>query len=120
MGGSNCTNVPSHPDKHPGPRGHCGLLVPGSRALPRRIRWQRRAKARPAARRRPTFGATTRGPLIMATDAVQYRLDDRIATIRIDDGKRNALSPAVLREIYLALDQAESDRSTVIITGREE
>ncbi|MDH4031663.1 MAG: crotonase/enoyl-CoA hydratase family protein [Chromatiales bacterium] len=56
----------------------------------------------------------------MATDAVQYRLDDRIATIRIDDGKRNALSPAVLREIYLALDQAESDRSTVIITGREE
>lgn len=56
----------------------------------------------------------------MATDAVQYRLDDRIATIRIDDGKRNALSPAVLREIYLALDQAESDRATVIITGREE
>ena len=56
----------------------------------------------------------------MATDAIQSRLDGRIATIRIDDGKRNALSPAVLREIYRALEQAESDRAMVIITGREE
>jgi enoyl-CoA hydratase len=56
----------------------------------------------------------------MATDAVQYRLEGSIATIRIDDGKRNALSPAVLRGIYRALDQAESDRATLIITGREE
>lgn len=56
----------------------------------------------------------------MATDAVRYCLDGHIATICIDDGKRNALSPAVLREIYRALDQAESDRATVIITGREE
>jgi enoyl-CoA hydratase len=56
----------------------------------------------------------------MTTDAVQYRLEGRIAVIRIDDGKRNALSPAVLREIYQGLDQAESDRAAVIITGREE
>lgn len=56
----------------------------------------------------------------MATDAVQYRLDGSIATIRIDDGKRNALSPAVLRGIYRALDQARSDQASVIITGREE
>ena len=55
----------------------------------------------------------------MTNAAVQYRLQDRIATIRIDDGKRNALSPQILREIYQALDRAESDRAIVIMTGRE-
>jgi len=52
-------------------------------------------------------------------ESVQYILQDQIATIRIDDGKRNALSPQVLREIYQALDRAESDRAIVILTGRE-
>lgn len=52
-------------------------------------------------------------------DSVQYNLQDQVATIRIDDGKRNALSLQVLREIYQALDQAEVDRAIVIITGRE-
>jgi len=56
----------------------------------------------------------------MTTGPVQYCLEGPIATIRIDDGKRNALSPTVLREIYRALDQAESDGAAVIITGREE
>ena len=56
----------------------------------------------------------------MATRPVGYDLQDRVATICIDDGKRNALSPAVLREIYRALDRAESDRAAVIITGREQ
>ena len=51
--------------------------------------------------------------------AVHYKLEDRVATIRIDDDKRNALSPEVLSEIYKALDQAESDRAVVILTGRE-
>lgn len=55
----------------------------------------------------------------MSSKAVQYNLQDSVATIRIDDGKRNALSPQVLREIYQALDQAESDRAAVILTGRE-
>ena len=50
---------------------------------------------------------------------VHYTLQDNVATIRIDDGKRNALSPDVLREIYQALDQAESDRAAIILTGRE-
>lgn len=53
-------------------------------------------------------------------ESVQYNLRDQVATIRIDDGKRNALSPQVLREIYQALDQAESDRAIVIITGRDD
>ncbi len=55
----------------------------------------------------------------MTIESVQYNLQDRVATIRIDDGKRNALSPQVLHEIYQALDRAESDRAIVIMTGRE-
>jgi len=55
----------------------------------------------------------------MTSESVHYRLQDQVATIRIDDGKRNALSPQVLREIYHALDRAESDRAIIIITGRE-
>ena len=55
----------------------------------------------------------------IVSEYVQYRLQDQVATIRIDDGKRNALSPQVLREIYQALDRAESDRAIVIVTGRE-
>ncbi len=55
----------------------------------------------------------------MTTESVQYSLNDRVATIRIDDGKRNALSPQVLRAIYAALDRAESDKALVILTGRE-
>ncbi len=55
----------------------------------------------------------------MTTESVQYSLQGGIATLRIDDGKRNALSPEVLRAIYRALDRAESDVAIVIITGRE-
>ncbi len=55
----------------------------------------------------------------MTTESVQYRIKDQVATIRIDDGKRNALSPQVIKEINQALDQAESDRAIVIMTGRE-
>lgn len=56
----------------------------------------------------------------MTNKAIHYELRDRVATIRIDDGKRNALSPDVLRDIYGALDRAESDKAIVIITGRED
>ena len=52
-------------------------------------------------------------------ELVQYELQGNVATIRIDDGKRNALSPQLLREIYQALDQAESASAIVILTGRE-
>lgn len=55
----------------------------------------------------------------MTTEFLQYSLQGRVATLRIDDGKRNALSPQVLSEIYKALDRAEADGAMVIITGRE-
>ena len=55
----------------------------------------------------------------MTSEFVQYQLQSNVATIRIDDGKRNALAPQVLREINKALDQAESDGAVVILTGRD-
>ncbi len=55
----------------------------------------------------------------MTTESVHYRIKDQVATFRIDDGKRNALSPQVIKEINQALDRAESDRAIVIMIGRE-
>ena len=49
-----------------------------------------------------------------------YTLREHVATIRIDDGKRNALSPHLLGEIYDAFDRAEADRATVILSGRDD
>ncbi|MDJ0941000.1 MAG: crotonase/enoyl-CoA hydratase family protein [Woeseiaceae bacterium] len=56
----------------------------------------------------------------MTQDLVHYSQQDRIAVIRIDDGKRNALSPQVLKQIYAAFDRAEADKATVIVTGRDD
>lgn len=55
----------------------------------------------------------------MTTESVHYSIEDQIATIRIDDGKRNALSPQVLGEIKRAFTRAQSHKATVILTGRE-
>ena len=55
----------------------------------------------------------------MANEFVQYEQQDGVATIRIDDGKRNALAQPVLREISEAFDRAEADDATVILTGRD-
>ena len=53
------------------------------------------------------------------SDSVRYAFDDGIATICIDDGKRNALAPDILHGIYAALDRAEADEAIVILTGRD-
>ena len=50
---------------------------------------------------------------------VSYQLDDAIATITMDDGKVNALSPEMQAEINAALDRAEADRAVVLLTGRD-
>jgi enoyl-CoA hydratase len=50
---------------------------------------------------------------------ISYRLDDKIATITIDDGKVNALSLPVLTEVNDALDRAEQDQAVVVLAGRE-
>src|SRR5436190_10588804 len=51
---------------------------------------------------------------------VTYRVDDGIATITMDDGKRNALSPQMFAELNAAFDRALADQVPVILTGRDE
>jgi enoyl-CoA hydratase len=50
---------------------------------------------------------------------VTYRLDHSVATITMDDGKVNVLSPAMLEELASALDRAMADWAVVVLTGRE-
>ena len=52
-------------------------------------------------------------------ELVSYRLENQIATITLDDGKRNALSVALLGELHAALDRAATDKAIVVLTGRE-
>jgi enoyl-CoA hydratase len=53
------------------------------------------------------------------TELATYELNERIATITIDDGKVNAFSIPMLQSIHAAFDQAERDGAIVILTGRE-
>jgi enoyl-CoA hydratase len=50
---------------------------------------------------------------------VTFELEHSIATLTMDDGKRNALSPAMFDEIYEGLERAEREDAAVVITGRE-
>ncbi len=50
---------------------------------------------------------------------VSYSLQDGVAVIQMDDGKRNALPPERLAGLNAALDRALADRVPVVITGRE-
>ncbi|MEA2127027.1 MAG: enoyl-CoA hydratase [Solirubrobacteraceae bacterium] len=52
------------------------------------------------------------------TELTTYALADGIATITLDDGKVNALSPAMQASIGEALDRAEADEAVVVLTGR--
>jgi enoyl-CoA hydratase len=51
---------------------------------------------------------------------VRYEIEDGIATITMDDGKRNALSSPMFAELNAAFDRAGADDVPVILTGREE
>lgn len=53
-------------------------------------------------------------------DLIDYQYAGGIATLRMDDGKRNALSPAMFDQLYAAFDRAQADRALVILTGRED
>jgi enoyl-CoA hydratase len=50
---------------------------------------------------------------------VQYRRSGPVAEITMDDGKVNAMSPAMLGALHAAFDQAESEKAVVILTGRD-
>lgn len=50
---------------------------------------------------------------------VKYESNEAIATLRMDDGKANVMSTAMLKELHDAFDRAESEKSVVILSGRE-
>ena len=52
------------------------------------------------------------------TDLVNYQLDGKIATITLQNGKVNAMSPDHIAAINGALDQAEQDKAVVMIVGQ--
>jgi enoyl-CoA hydratase len=52
------------------------------------------------------------------TALVSYELDDGIATVTMDDGKVNVMSPQMLGDVNAALDQAEADGAVVVLAGR--
>lgn len=54
----------------------------------------------------------------MAETLTRYERDGAISTIVMDDGKVNALSPDMLRELNAGLDRAQADQTVVVITGR--
>jgi enoyl-CoA hydratase/carnithine racemase len=49
---------------------------------------------------------------------VSYDLADGIATLTMDDGKVNAVSPSMLVALNDALDRAEADDAAVVLAGR--
>jgi enoyl-CoA hydratase len=50
---------------------------------------------------------------------VSYELHESIATVTLDDGKRNVLTMDVFDALGRAFDRAEADRATVVLTGRD-
>lgn len=53
------------------------------------------------------------------TDIVAFELRETIAWIRMNDGKANALSPAMVSALSEALDRASAEARGVVIAGRE-
>lgn len=52
------------------------------------------------------------------SELIAYHLEDGIATLTLNNGKVNAISPDVIAAFNAALDQAAADRAVVIITGQ--
>ena len=54
----------------------------------------------------------------MSDPLVTYAHDDGVATLTMDDGSVNAMSPTMLSALHGAFDRAESDGGVVLLTGR--
>lgn len=54
----------------------------------------------------------------MTTPTLSYTLEGSTAVLRMDDGKANALSEAMITALLDALTRAEKDASAVVLTGR--
>ncbi len=51
-------------------------------------------------------------------DFVQYKLEDDLAIIQLNDGKANALGLDMIAALNAALDKAENEAKAIIVTGR--
>lgn len=54
------------------------------------------------------------------SEPVSLETSGDVAIIRLDDGKANAISPAVLSALNSALDQAEEAQQAILLLGRPE
>ena len=54
----------------------------------------------------------------MTTPTLEYSLEGSTAIIRMDDGKANALSDAMITALLESLSRAENEASAVVLTGR--
>src|SRR4051812_49200310 len=52
------------------------------------------------------------------SDPVSYALEGSTALLRMDDGKANALSDAMIAALLAALDRAEKEATAIILSGR--
>lgn len=68
------------------------------------------------------LGSVTSGALQprdgVMSELVSYAFEDGVATLVLNNGKVNALSPAVFEALNAALDRAEKDRAVVLLTGQ--
>ncbi len=52
------------------------------------------------------------------SDSVHYEQSEDIAILRVDDGKANALDPAIIDALVGGLQRAEKEAAAVLLTGR--
>ena len=52
------------------------------------------------------------------SELVSYALEGGVATATMDDGKANAMSPAMLGALHSVFERAENDDAVVLLTGR--
>ena len=53
-------------------------------------------------------------------EPLTYSLEDSLAIVRMDDGKANALSVAMIDALLAALDRAEREAKAMVLAGRDE
>ncbi len=56
----------------------------------------------------------------MAEEPLTYTLEGNVAVLRMDDGKANALSDAMIEALSAAVTRAESEAAAIVLTGRPE
>lgn len=67
----------------------------------------------------PAASEPGRGYGAAVTDPVQLTIEDGVAVVRLDDGKANAVSHALIDQVHAALDTAQADATAVAFIGRE-